>query len=214
MSRGGTFHCPIGISLKRALILLADFTESEGVPSDRSWQTPVEDEKMLALAASAAVEYGTVPFTFHQYPSERRLPFLARCHFRVSCDVRRLRVRDFGCFSFELRNWWTEIPVAATTANSTRYRWISANRICGRWNIASPNTFLVSPGPYHGVVGVVGVVVSHGLVNEVDSEEPTRRGVVHHISVCRLNKQARGDRLEPTIWARRKTSLVCCQSAS
>src|ERR1019366_4410496 len=79
-----------------------------------------------------------------------------------------------------------------TTANSTRYWWISANRICGRWNIASPNTFLVSPGPYHGVVGVVGVVVSHGLVNEVDSEEPTRRGVVHHISVCRLNKQARG----------------------
>src|ERR1039458_4656105 len=98
MSRGGISHCQIGISLKRALILLADFTESEGVPSDRSWQTPVEDEKMLALAASTAVEYGTVPFTFHQYPSERRLPFLARCHFRVSCDVRRLRVRDFG--------WW------------------------------------------------------------------------------------------------------------
>src|ERR1039457_1972641 len=61
MSRGGTFHCPIGISLKRALILLADFTESEGVPSDRSWQTPVEDEKMLALAASTAVGYGRCP---------------------------------------------------------------------------------------------------------------------------------------------------------
>src|ERR1039458_9007193 len=43
MSRGGTFHCPIGISLKRALILLADFTESEGarptVAGRRRWRT-------------------------------------------------------------------------------------------------------------------------------------------------------------------------------
>src|ERR1022692_1215615 len=67
-------------------------------------------------------------------------------------------------------------------------------RLQGDWSsdVCSSDLSKHISGIAGSIPWVVGVVVSHGLVNEVDSEEPTRRGAAHHISVCRLNKQARG----------------------
>src|ERR1022692_3969904 len=165
MSRGGTFHCPIGISLKRALILLADFTESEGVPSDRSWQTP-------QAALSCQMSFLSSGTGRRKFPWQRQ---------------RRTRP-DIGG---SLR---TEYAADGTSPLQTHF-WYRRVHTMGSWGRGSRGfTWTRERSRFRRAY-------------------PARRSPSHQ----RLStKQAgpRRDRLEPTIWARRKTSLVCCQSAS